>query len=424
MLRPISWSGAFASLLIILLAPTQSGCVQKALNEQLDLRKSEVVADTTRLRERLQQGGGSELSWNEAVQLMVARNLNLRRSRIQIEEAKERRDQQWKTFLPRPAIFANIQSSLAELGNITSDDLSASIIAPLSIPNPITERARAFENALSYLASRDSYELNYRRQVTFLYRIFSQYQSNLDELALIESNRQDQAAVIDGALGSLQEELSRRQTLQGLQSSLAQQLDLPGTYPVPRPETLPELDYSRKVHRFTPGKNYAKLAVRLSAYQIESALLQEKGVKLRQLPFVNVSSSNPAIYDSRSETSPFAADQIFLFGGLTQSFDITNTPVEQIEDAKQNTEFVRANLRQRLDQEMRQWIQLKERYQDLAIKRRLAEERLARIKKRTGGGRVGQELESFRNTREDLDQIDSAEEQLNLEVWIWDDSRW
>ncbi len=402
----------------------ETGCISKQLETRMEVDRASVVAQTRELAALNRSGNTYNVDWKTAVNLLNERNLSLRQSRDRLKRLQKTRDEQWKTWVPRLGVYASVLSSLAELGTLGTSDLSASVIAPLNIPNPVTEHAQAYANALSYLEAKDSLELSYRRQVVTLYRVFSRYDALFTRKALDASNSgRDES--IAGALGAMEKRGSQTEMEESLQASLAQLLNLPGKSPLPVPKSRPKLNYSDRIGSLVPGKNYGQLAVRLSAYQIEAAVLREKGVKLSEWPTAWSNATTPAIYNTESgdNGNTFDVEQVSLFAGLSKSYDITGREADGIKTAKENTEFVKQNLRLRLDQESREWIRLRHRYDQLLIKQKLAEERLLVVQQRKGGSALA-DLNALRKGQDALASIEVAKEQLELEVWVWDDDKW
>jgi hypothetical protein len=402
------------------------GCVTKSLGKRISKLSLSSAAQTQQFNRVNQTSSPSYLSWKEASGLLLTRNLNLQLARTRLAATKKQRDEQWKTWLPRVGVYANLQSSLSQLANLAFSDFSAAVVAPLNIPNPLTEQATAYENALTYLESKDSLELTERRQITALYRIFSRF----DEFQTPEkapATASTRPSSVSDALTALETQTSRAEVIKSYQAELAQLLNLPGTQPTPIASTRPKLNYETRIHQLVPGKNYGQLAVRLSAYQIEGALLREKGIKLRRWPAFSVSASNPSVYDSRSSGSSgayFDTEKIALFGGLTKSYDFTGAEADGIRSAEENTDFIKQNLRLRLDQESREWLRLRAQYEQILLRKRLANDRLARIQRGQQGGSATSQLLALREARRALASVAQTQEQLDLELWVWDDDKW
>lgn len=400
-----------------------SGCAQRVFEERLERQVSATSELTTRMLELSESGKSYDLSWDEAVQLLRERNIQYLRTQQRVEDVRKDRDEQWKTWLPRLTAFANLSRSLTELGSLSFSDLNVSVIAPLNIPNPLTERARAFENALSYVQAKDSARLSYRQQVINLYRLYARM-GELEERGEAEVSTTSPSPT--SGLTLLKNRSVNEESIRTLQGQLVQLLNVPGSQPYPLADTRPELDYGAEVFTFVPGENYGALACRLAAYRIEAAVLREKGIKLRRWPTLTLSASTPALYDSRSDGGfeVFEGDRINLFGGLAKSYDFTGDEVDRIESAEQNTEFVKQELRLQLDRDSREWTRLQNRYREILLQRRIAEERLEQIKR---GGAIGSPSLQLARVRDALVNVRSytqAKEQLDLEVWLWDDAAW
>ncbi len=398
-----------------------SSCkVDQRLAADLTNIERELATDTSRLAASLQSSNERILAWKDAMRLLETRNLELLRSRIRIERIKEARDEQWKTWLPTVSAFTSFQRSLTDIGDISLSDLNVSVVAPLRIPNPLSEQAQAFQNALSYLQAVDSAELSYRRQITNLHLIYTQAQD------LEEANKDVPIEpTIESGLGNIEKSRTRAASRAEIRARLARLLDLPGTQPYPLATSRPSIDYSNRISRLVPGQNYGELAIRLSSYQIEGALLREKGVAMQRWPDLSLSASSPAIYDSRreGEFDFFDGERFSLFGGLSKTYEFTGREAESIESAEQNTYFLRKSIQQQLDSDARDWIRLKDRYRLILTKQKIAQERLSNLRKNNTISSVAT-LKALRSAQSNLLALKVAKERLDTEIWIWDESKW
>lgn len=414
-----------ASLFFVILLGGLPSCVSDELNRKLIFQEASVVGQTQELIRLNQIGSEKPIDWNTALKRLNEENLSLRQARVRLDKAKKDKEDQWKSWLPSLGLQSSVLSSLTQLGALGYSDLTTSVVAPLNIPNPLTERARAFGAALSYLEAKDSYELNYRRQVVALFRIFSNVEKQLS-LMSPDSSRSSEGASVSIALSQVENRAMQKQSLSALQGSLAQMLNLPGQSPMPIPSSRPVLDYSKRIHTLEPGKNYGRLAVSLSAYQLEATLLREKGVELRRWPNLSISGASPAIYNSQNSdgNSYFDLDGFSLFGGLSKAYDLTGREVDNINTARENTEFIKQNIRLRLDQDSREWIRLRARYEGLLLKKKIAVERLELIRKNKLVEFGAVELAALRSGQSALVGFNQTKEQIELELWVWDDQKW
>ena len=362
------------------------------------------------------------LTWHEAINLLNERNLSLISAREYTENLRKQKRDQWKSWLPRPSVFANLNSSLSQLGDLSISDLNASIIAPLTIPNPYSELAQAFEYSLSYLQSIDNYKLNYRREVVSLYRVFS----NMERVQK-EYDKKDMgdAYKISEGIALLRNQDSTSEQLESIQTQLVRILNLPGKKPMPLTHTKPVINYETKLNSLKLGENYGKIAMRLASYNIESSLLREKGVQFRRWPNLNLNIATPAIYDNQnSNLNPTDPKSVHLFTSLFKTYDYTGSEVTHIQTARQNTEHVKTNLRLQLDSELRDWKQLCNQYQKILIAKQLAKERINIIHNDTSSSSSISQLKLLREAMSSYRQLEASKEQLDLEIWTWDDNAW
>jgi hypothetical protein len=144
-------------------------------------------------------------------------------------------------------------------------------------------------------------------------------------------------------------------------------------------------------------------------------------------PEPNLSTSLPAVYDSRRNESRFieSGDDIALFGSWSKSVDLTGREAAGIESAEENLVFVRESIRLKLDAEARNWNRLKSRYSALLERRNMLRERLAAVLgSASGGGSADESVAMARRLLVDLEGADRAKRDLDMEIWLWDDESW
>lgn len=400
------------------------GCVDQSLKSNLSQRGYEIDESTLSLSEQIATGKVQYVSWKNAKRTLLERNLLIQRSADRVERLEKRKKDQWKTWLPTFNLNVSLDESLSRLGDLSFSDLNASLIAPLRIPNPLTERATAFDHSLSLLQAKANHELVVRRQIISLYRAYLQFM-NL-ELAQQKYERRKQSDDLNGALSSLEEKDSYRQRKQALEATLAQQLNIPGFNKLPKTSTLPKINYEGKISKLKPGKNYGKLATRLSSYEIQGAILREKGIKLTRWPLVSLSTSLPPLYDSRSDDSSldFGSDRIILFGSLNQNYDFTGNRAESIQTAEDNTQLVKKNILLNIDSDARNWNTLRQKYSRLLLRRKILKERLASLNQKSNKIPVRLRLDAIRSAEANLDSSFLALKELETQIWLWDDDAW
>ncbi len=395
-------------------------CSASGLFKELQVEQAAIASETSRIAGNSRSS--SSLTWKQAKDRLLREDLSLRQADARLAEIKRQREDQWKEWLPRPTFYLNLQKSLSELSDFSGEDLSASFYAPLTIPNPWAQTAKAYQYALQEVQATDNLELSRRRLVISLYRSFAEWERIGQEQRTGDTGSVEEQ--VRFALRARETEVVADERRQLYRSQFSRMLNLPGTDVTPRVDTLPVIDYEAELGRLVPGKNYGHLATRLASYEIQAALLRRKGYRFVQWPSPNFNASVPAVYDSRREGSQFIDDgeQISLFGSWAKSFDLSGNEAASIQSAEENVSFVRDSLRIKLDAEGRTWDRLQSRYRSLVEKRALLRERLAAILR--GMGSAGEELDDARTMMADLENLERAKRELDVEVWLWDDKAW
>ncbi len=398
-------------------------CSTSKLFDELAAEQGKIASETKRIAG--EKRTEKSLSWKSGQERLLKEDLSLRQAEARLAEITRQRKNQWKEWLPRPTFYASLQNSFKELGDLSAESLSSAFYAPLTIPNPWTQTAKTYQYALQEVQATDSLELSRRRQIINLYRLYSEWDRQLNsQVSTRIDSLEEQVQVALRVRETEAQADERRQVYQGQLSRL---LNLPGVAVTPLPETLPKIDYEHQLSALVPGENYGKLATRLSSYEIEAALLRKKGMRFSQWPAPSMNASMPPVYNSRDEGSEFisADEDISLFGSWSKSFDLTGREAADVKSAEDNVEYVRKSLRINLDSEGRKWDRLQNRYRVLVEKRGVLRERLAKVLKGDGsGGRADGDLVDARRLLADLQNLERAKQDLDMEVWLWDDKAW
>jgi hypothetical protein len=413
------------AFILILCLGILVSCVTQKLDRSLSGRELEL----TRQIQGVYASGADQkaaryLSWGEACALLEERNLSLKQGNIRLRQAKEDRDEQWKTWLPKMWVYANLQTAISGISRLALSDIDASVILPLRLPNPISEQAQAVRLALSYLEAKDQHELMRRRQHIALYRLFSRYADYVEQREY--NARRSATEDLGTVISAYDQKLNDVDTEKSIAFDLSQLLDLPGEYVLPNAKTRPLFNYHHRYASLKPGINYGKMAIRMSAYQIEAAVLRVTAAKWNILPSVTVGANNPSLYDTRNNANadPLDPDRIQLFGGLVKGFDLTQKESQSIKSAEDNLMYVQKNLRLRMDADYKQWRRLCERYAGMNRKEAMINQRIAIMREKKDDLGAWLELEAVRQREMEFRQVKRVKENLDLEIWLWDDSAW
>ena len=411
-------------LILVLAACMTQACSTGGLMRDIAKQQEAVAAETANAATG--ERNELKLTWSQALARQQIHDSSLRLARERLEEVRRQRKNQWREWLPRPTLYVNFQNAFQNLGNLTSDDLRGALIAPLTIPNPWTQTARAYQLALTEVQAEAAYELTRRRQITSLYFLFSEWDRASQEQS-INSPTADLEEAVRARFQAQERSLSDQERRQSQRTQFSRLLNLPGTDVTPMVKTLPKIDYTSKYRRFTPGKNYGLLATQLYAYDLQGALLRKKGIDLSRWPTPTFSTTTPAIYDTTSQDQQFLAgsENISLFANWSKTFDLTGTRANEIRNAEQNLRFIRENISVRIDSESREWERLIQRYDFLLKQRQLARDRLGKItENRSRTSTVQADILDARKLVTDLQNLERRKESLDLQIWLWDDSAW
>ncbi len=415
-----------AGLLPLVLGGCVAGKVDRVLDEGAAAGEEEFKA----LLIQAESEPRKQLSWNEARRRMMRDNLGLQQSRQMLHETERQTKRQWLTLVPRTSAFLNVGQALTSLTNFDSDNLNASVVASFNIPNPFEFYGTLYGNALQVQNARCNTQLDERRAFSELYLAFSSARALREEAVAIERKRRAFSAWnspdVSKALYGLAREkdalerryLAHRGNVNQLLNTPGGNWDLTGG--------LPDISFRDRYRKLDFGGDFGRLALKLHAIRVESAILQTQRVKFRQWPSINFGLSNPPLYSSEGGND-FAGEDFTLFSGVNKSMDLTDVGGrESIQNAEQRLKFTRAQLRQGMEREGVRMIQLRQAYdQLLAEERRLRAgiKRLERPASSEADAVLG-DLELRSQLELQLIQTKRQVEQLDLQLLIWDESYW
>lgn len=300
---------------------------------------------------RIENLKDERIGWNEAVELMSSRNIDIISSRDQIKTAEESLLQVYRDLIPGAGISAGINSAVTDLANLNGDDFALSIFSFINIPGVIAYRIRYYASTLELLRARWAYELKLREQTIALYEQFLQYQllQERTKNLVLSSRFQDPPSLLgglDATPESLQKEelaLTLESQSRSMQASIARLLGSTRSRWVLDSDSVPEWNYIEKPLPLDNPKKFGTLYRQLQALQLEGQRLTKLGVKLRYWPDISVSLNSPPIYTLR--------------GGRSEGFDIDRI-------------FVSLNTNVQLDTRLGIWTQLKQTERRIELDRR------------------------------------------------------
>lgn len=253
------------------------------------------------------------IDWNEAVGIMLAKNIKLRQLSNDLVNARESVRQVFKDFIPTLNLQAGISEFFTEIPGISPDDVYMNASSFFSVPGVVNFKARLYAAQLVELRARAAKELSEREQMIELYRLFFTSQELRDRTAQLETQVATAQAMeqVDPFTGQLM--LTEAETLElvnaredkALQDRISEVLGSRDYRWVLAPEGLPDLRYDQIPLPLSDTNRVAQLQMRLLAVELEAARAQLLGLKLRYWPELHIGVSSPPIYSSSGGREEF-----------------------------------------------------------------------------------------------------------------------
>jgi hypothetical protein len=406
------------------------GCVASKVEQNLRDSVSVRQTEIDRLREDLNTDSQQTLSWDDARNRMLKENLGLQQSRQALAQTERETKRQWLGLVPRMAAFVNLSQGLTTIADIGSNDLNASLIGSFNIPNPFDFYASLYGAALQAHNARWSQELDERRAYTELYSAFLDAKALSEETATMEHRKMtfavDESADLAKALYSLEMEkegLKRR--LIAHRGNVNRLLNTPGGN-WELTGHIPAISYKSRYRKIKIGDDFGKMALKLYAVRIESAVMQTQRVKYQQWPTIGFGLSNPPLYSNNGQND-LSVEDFNLFSGANKSLDVTDIGGRQaIQDAETRMKFTREQLLLSMEREAARILQIEKTYGQLLAEERRLQAAMKRLDRPASSESevVIDDLDSRSKLELQLIQAQRQIGQLDLQYLIWDERYW
>lgn len=422
----------FSPWTLLCLCAVLSGCVASRVDKRLGERFDEVAAIQEARRADLGHAPQVQLSWQQAVGLAAAGNLDIRSSNSALEEhIASRKRLLLDELAPTISAYTGVSSGLDSLANISNGDVSARVIGGFRIPNPFSVYARGYGMAVQQYQLTQVRELTYRQTLSSLYSSFMQEQNIAEQRKTLAQDRKDllRLPTPDQATRSL--DLERRERLlesqqQQQRLSLNRLLNSPGANYRPRPETLPDISYSNRLDKLTPAHGFGLLALRLAAAESEAAILMLWQVKLQRLPNISLNVSSPTLWDLDSNR-PTEVENLQLFGGASRGYEFSGTEARRLRNTEDRVRRSREALILRFESEQGTLLRAIDLHRESQQIEQRARQHLARLDAnppKIGAEALLRYAQELRQTRNLITMTRAQRRAIDLQFWIWDDSAW
>lgn len=376
------------------------------------------------------------LTWDEALQRLRTDNLTLRESRAAVLSAEERRRQVYKDLLPGVNVTANLAHTLTDLGNLSSDDATLSLVAFLNIPGLIQFRLNAYTASLELVRARWAHELR-ERELTIRLReqflraaLLEQRRRNL-RVSFAWDDRKPLADTLESSPESLERE-ARLWALQDeqniLQDTVATLLGDNTRRWTLLPDGLPRLDYASTPPELDDTARYGLLFRQLQAVELEGARISELGAKLQYWPDIRVNLTSPPLYSSSDGgTDGFDADQVLLTLSTSVPIDIRGNIARQLRDIRRRNTILREHMAESRAETLRRLATARENLERNRRRLRLATLRLDTLRRlpvTPAPGKLRENLERLLTLDEQQANLQLEQARLEGLFWLFDESRW
>jgi hypothetical protein len=260
------------------------------------------------------------LNWNTALDRLRHHNPKLGAADLDVRRAEEALSQVKKSLIPTANFQAGYNRVLGNSGGLTFEPFTFAATFLFDVPGLFNYRTR-YEAAVLYLTrARLARETLWRTEVIELYRLHLENRDLSAEEHRLDETRRAQAQLalsspraaesVAGRLGAAQTQWSARR--QDWQARLGELLGMSGVPVTFSGAGLPALPYEAPASRPAP-ETLARLPMRIAALELVSLRARQLGIRLEQLPEVDLTVDSPTIYQSGSgQGSIWSAHEVLV----------------------------------------------------------------------------------------------------------------
>jgi hypothetical protein len=427
----------FVRFALVTLSTLLIGCGSLDTNLEKQEGAATTIYDTA--FETQQAREKRSISWEESLELMFANNLELKRSRISVENAYENRAQIYWNLVPSLRASTSLRKALGELGRISSEDVNFSLFSSVNVPGLVSLRSRHYATSLAIVRAEIAHELKCRdlvirlRELFLRYAIFEQreraaaYNRMLREA---EGQSLDTLTDVSPALiDAEQEEYRLRSAEDQLQESISRLL---GDYTYLwklQAETVPELSYAANPLDLQDTDAIGILLREDLAANLEAIRLSEISALISFFPDLSSGVSAPPLVSvSRGISREFRAEDIRVRMSSSLSLDTRGQKRRRLKDVRQRMELQHEEIKVRVQSEIRRAVLAQEELSLLEQDIRLVDLR-SRINMRSRNWEGSSQglsaaIEKRQSLAEQAASLRLRKAQIENGFWLLDDAWW
>jgi len=262
--------------------------------------------------------------------LMLSENLKLRQARTEVTNAQENLRQVYKDLIPTLNARAGVSKRIADLANISQNDVTLSADSFFNVPGVMSFGSRLYAARLYLLRAGAALELAEREQMIELYRLFFSAEELRDEKIRLEMQRATALVMeqVDPFSGRLMltemetRELANKRDVKSFQDRASELLGTRESRWAFSSNGLPVLQYQERPLPLADTNRVAQLQMKLLAVELEAARAQLFGLKLRYWPELNIFVTGPPVFQRQLGQDRFwDADEVRASADLFWNVD-------------------------------------------------------------------------------------------------------
>jgi hypothetical protein len=340
------------SALVCVVLLTLTGCLSapKKVEQKLPEIRAQWQADVARQSSLPSRS----LDWNQALDLLRAKNLKLRAARASVTNSQELATQPYRDLIPTINLRSGVTRSLANVPSTSIDDVTFNIDSFFNIPGVVNFDSRVFAGRLAFLRAQAAYELAEREQTIELYKAFIAMQDQDQLVSELKSQRALAETVqkVDPLAAQVlirdlaSQELGLAKSGDALQTLLG---DLLGDRSYQWKLTtngLPDLAYEKEPLQLSDTNRVARLQMRLVALELVRAWATIHGIKLQYWPELTIFVSGPSVFQRIGGQSHFwSSKDIQASADFFWTLDTRGIVSQQLRQTRRDQTLQEAQLR-------------------------------------------------------------------------------
>jgi hypothetical protein len=296
------------------------------------------------------------VTWEAALKAMRQNNQPLQKSRAEVKKTAKLKQQAWKSAIPLLHLSLGVTERLDQLDELSADNLRVDVFLSELLSNLLSLPGALYAAELQSLSAKLAHRMAVRHEVATLYLHFVRAQSLRKQKALLANLRQAATAAPDGLSDGQQRLKQRAQQLAEQRRRFQRDFALlTGRICDPaqlKADTLPALDQAREhidQQTLKPGSIWLKL----KGLDILRQQAQMHGIRMRYWPDFSLYISGNSLVERRDGRTFFLDDQTsFLDANVRVRIDTRGTIAEQLRQEKIDLAVLKKSIRRDLGRAM------------------------------------------------------------------------